>query len=260
LEHGANHTTLPSVPKLSAQELLREVGHRPYPLPERAWLGHQSWYDLLLAHWPVRAEDLRTMIPEPLEVDSHDGVAWVSIVPFRMQNVRVRGIPRACGLTFPELNLRTYVRHGQRSGVFFFSLDAGSLAVVNLGRRLFGLPYSRARISMKRANDEFRFDSDRLDGTAAFSATYDGRETIGAAPGSLDAWWMERYCFYSQHSDGRVLRCDIHHRPWPLQQAAATIARNGLGGNLRGIDLGGPPAMLRYSRGVDVVFWNARPV
>jgi uncharacterized protein YqjF (DUF2071 family) len=226
-------------------------------MPDRAWLGHQSWYDLLLAHWPLGAEGLRTMIPKSLELDTYDGVAWLSVVPFRMLNVRLRGLPRACGLAFPELNVRTYVRHGNRSGVFFFSLDATSLAVVILGRRLFGLPYFRARISMDQASGQFRFDSERTDRAAVFSATYEGGATIQAPPGSLDAWLTERYCFYSQHADGRVLRCDIHHRPWPLQHAVATISRNGLSGTLSGIDLDAPPALLHYSRGVDVVFWSA---
>ena len=62
-----------------------------------------------------------------------------------------------------------------------------------------------------------------------------------------------------QHADGRVLRCDVHHRPWPLQHAVATISRNGLSGT-SGIDLGTPPALLHYSPGVDVVFWSAQPV
>src|SRR6267142_1627893 len=108
----------------STRDLLRDAAHRPYALPSGMWLGRQSWQDLLLAHWPVPIGALKALLPKPFEPDTHDGVAWVSVVAFRMANVRLRGIPQACGLDFPELNVRTYVRHAERSGVFSLSLDA----------------------------------------------------------------------------------------------------------------------------------------
>ena len=49
---------------------------------------------------------------------------------------------------FPELNVRTYVRVGDKPGVFFFSLDAGNPVAVFLARTLFYLPYFRARMDM----------------------------------------------------------------------------------------------------------------
>jgi len=53
----------------------------------------QSWHDLLFAHWPVAASDLRTLIPTELEIDTFDGSAWIAVVPFRMSGVRLRGTP-----------------------------------------------------------------------------------------------------------------------------------------------------------------------
>ena len=256
LENRDKAARLSVVPEPPSQALLRDAGHRPYPVPDGAWLGRQSWYDLLLAHWPVPAEALRARIPASLELDTYDGVAWVTIVPFRMLNVRLRGVPRACGLAFPELNVRTYVRQGNRAGVFFFSLDATSPVVILIGRRLFGLPYFRARSSMEGGGGQFRFESDRADGTTSFSVTFEAGAPLQAPPGSLDAWLTERYCFYAQQADGRVVRCDIHHRPWPLQQAFARISRNEM---LPGLDLRSPPAKLHYSSGVDVLFWGAHP-
>jgi uncharacterized protein YqjF (DUF2071 family) len=53
------------------------VRARPQGLP----IMHQSWGDLLFMHWPVPAESLRPLIPEPLAVDTHDGLAWLGIPP-----------------------------------------------------------------------------------------------------------------------------------------------------------------------------------
>src|SRR5437899_12900720 len=107
--------------------LLYEVQHRPWPVPEGPWVMAQSWHDLLFAHWVLPVDTLRPLIPTPLEIDTHHGIAWMGIAPFRMTGVRIRGIPALPGLSaFPELNVRTYVTLGGKPGVFFFSLDAGS--------------------------------------------------------------------------------------------------------------------------------------
>src|SRR5260370_1404375 len=68
--------------------ILREVAHRPWPLPADPWVMAQSWHDLLFAHWPVDAKKLRALIPDRLEIDSFDGQAWLAVVPFRMTALR----------------------------------------------------------------------------------------------------------------------------------------------------------------------------
>ena len=71
----------------------------------------QTWHDLLFAHWPVPADQVRPYIPPGLELDTFDDTAWLSVVPFRMSGVRPRHLPAVPWLSaFPELNLRTYVR------------------------------------------------------------------------------------------------------------------------------------------------------
>src|SRR4051812_42045561 len=107
--------------------ILDVVGHRPWALPDRAWVMTQTWHDLLFAHWPVKSSDLRPKVPAAFELDLFDGHAWVGVVPFHMTNVAPRGVPSLPRVSeFPELNVRTYVRVGDRPGIYFFSLDAGS--------------------------------------------------------------------------------------------------------------------------------------
>ena len=73
----------------------------------------------------------------------------MGIVPFRMREVAPRGIPSIPGISaFAELNVRTYVVHGDRPGVWFFSLDAAQRLVVRLARRTFQLPYFDAVMSV----------------------------------------------------------------------------------------------------------------
>lgn len=107
--------------------VLAEVAHRPWPLPAGPWAMAMVWHDLLFAHWPLPAEVLRRALPRGLELDTYEGRAWLGVIPFRMGGVRPRGVPALPGLSaFPELNVRTYVRAGEKPGVWFFSLDAGT--------------------------------------------------------------------------------------------------------------------------------------
>ena len=86
-----------------------------------------GWHDLLFLHWRVPAASLRAHLPPELELETFDGDAWLGVVPFRMVDTRFRWLPRVpTAHTFPELNLRTYVRAGGRSGVWFWSLDETS--------------------------------------------------------------------------------------------------------------------------------------
>ncbi len=104
---------------------LLQQAHRPWPIPKRRWIWRQSWCDLLFAHWPIEASQIRRLVPEPLQIDEFDGTSWIGIVPFRMEGVMRRPFPDMPWISaFPELNLRLYVHHQGKPGVWFLSLDA----------------------------------------------------------------------------------------------------------------------------------------
>ena len=114
-------------------ELLRDTAHRPYHLPAGPWVMHQTWSDLLFAHWPVAADVIRRYLTAGLLLDTFDSQAWVGVVPFRMSGIRPRALPAVPPLSrTDEINLRTYVVAEGKPGVFFFSLDAESPLAVDL--------------------------------------------------------------------------------------------------------------------------------
>src|SRR5262249_34114275 len=103
--------------------IARATTHRPWPVPSRPWVMTMSWHDLLFAHWPVPLAPLRESLPPQLPIDTFEGQAWIAVVPFRMTHVGPRGFPNLPYLSsFNELNVRTYVKVGDKPGVFFFSL------------------------------------------------------------------------------------------------------------------------------------------
>ena len=112
----------------------------------------QNWRELLFLHWAFAPELIRPLIPRELELDLFEGKAYVGLVPFTMTGVRPIGLPAVAGLSsFHETNVRTYVHvDGRDPGVWFFSLDAANTIAVRLARRLFHLPYHRARMFLER--------------------------------------------------------------------------------------------------------------
>jgi uncharacterized protein len=237
---------------------LAETAHRPWPLPARPWLIGQTWYSLLFAHWAVRPEALRPLIPQPLELDLRDGQAWLGVTPFVVGGLRLRGTPPLPWLSrFPELNVRTYVDYGSRPGIYFISLDAARLAAVAAARRAYRLPYFHAKMSARQRGGEVHYESERIDSSgppAGLRACYGPTgPRLPVDDGSLERWLSERYCLYVVDEQGRVLRADIHHPPWPLQPAGATIELNTMARPL-GLELVSGP-LLHYSARQDTLVW-----
>lgn len=231
-----------------------EANHRPWALPKLPWVMKQNWNNALFIHYPIRMEILRKLVPEVLPIDSYDGWGWIGLVPFNMEGVRFRGIPGASN--FPELNVRTYVTINGKPGVYFFSLDASNLPMVILARKFCNLPYYHANVDIQRNKDSIIFNSHRkLNTSLRLDCSYNTTpEPFLAEKGSFDEWLTERYCFYTINSKGRVLRCDILHRPWPLQRVQADIRKNTMLSS-QGIIVEKVPPVLHYSPGVEVRIW-----
>lgn len=240
---------------------LRRLEHRPWELPAAPWSWRQSWLDLLFAHWPVDAKLLRNLVPAPLEVQELEGTSWIGLVPFRMAGVMRRPLPDLPWISaFPELNVRLYVEHEGKAGVWFLSLDATNPLAVWAARRYFHLPYFRARIEIGSTGDDFRYTARRTVLEPALELIYRPSSTVyESRPGTLEHWLTERYCMYAQAPDGSIWRNDVHHAPWPLQAAEAEIVHNSYFSS-HGLSMTGPPALLHFARRVDVVVWSASRV
>ena len=233
---------------------LEHTEHRPWPPPEGAWFQGQTWDELLFAHWPVDADALRALLPDEPTLDLHEGEAWLGITPFRVTGFRLHGLPPVPLLSsFPEVNVRTYVTHEDKPGIWFLSLDADSPWAVEAARFVYRLPYHRASIEVARRSEWIDYACSR-DG-ASLDLSY--RPVGSDAPpkaGTVEHFLTERYCLYTEHN-GRLYRADIHHPPWRLQSAEAEVRET----TISPLALVGEP-LLHYSERQDVVIWPLQPV
>ena len=216
----------------------------------------QRWDSLTFVHWSYHPEQVRHLVPDGLSLDLFRGLAWVGLTPFAMTGVRLPGTPAVPGLsTFPEVNVRTYVRDRTGSdGLLFLTLEcarAGSMAA----RLLMGLPYTWAAMSIRRGGNTVRYVSRRrlpVDPRADLDLTVRIDDEIpGADRTPFDDWLTGRWRAFSRR--GRQLfSTPVQHQPWPLHRAEITAISGGLLA-ATGVPQPGPEEpFVHYSPGVDV--------
>lgn len=188
-----------------------------------------AWRNGLFVHWPFDPDEIRPHVPAPLELDTYDGRAWVSILPFILSRAGVRRAPSFARLTFPELNFRTYVRFDGTPGLYFFSVDVGHPIVPLVMGGATRLPCYHADIDVRMRGDRVDFRSVRDhagEPRARFEASYqaDG-DRFHAERGTLDYWLAERRRMYDPTGE-KVLYAEIAHDPWLLQPADVNVRAN----------------------------------
>jgi hypothetical protein len=236
---------------------LGETEHRPWPLPKEPWLVAQTWDDVLFAHWRVAPDAVRMLLPDRLELELHDGNAWLGVTLLRAVGQRVRGtLPLPLVSSFGALSVQTYVTAEGRSGVWCFSLDAASAIAARSARRVYKLPAFGAQIALARGGGRILYECVRNE-RKAFSGSYCGTGAAAAARrGSVEEFLVERYCIYAEDR-GRLLRAELHHRPWQLQSADARVDLNTMPPDE--LELRGAP-VVHYSARQDAVIWPLREV
>ena len=205
---------------------------------------------MLFFHWQVDAAILKPLIPDGLELDLFEGRAYLSLVPFTMQNIRPRLLPAFAPVSdFHEINLRTYVKRNGKSGVYFINIEAQKGISAWLSRNLSGLPYEKSTIqrSQGRYVSSNAFRKFFLDVEFAIDKKI-------AAKTDLEKFLTERYALFLERR-GNLYRYDIHHQEWEIH--SIDLKKLHLDYRLPGLELlGKQPDLAHYSSGVEVIAWK----
>ncbi|MCJ8008320.1 YqjF family protein [Lederbergia wuyishanensis] len=241
-------------------DVMKETGHRPYPLPSKYWLMRQRWSDVLFMHLPIQPEKLQPYIPSPIEIDIFDGTAWLGVIVFNISGIYPRGFHNvSIRPAFPEINLRTYVKCNNKPGIYFLSLDVDDWTSYTLAKKWLHVPYYPAKISFQKNRQSFHFESVRnRESPIICKGSYTPKsEIFFPKKMTLDHWLTERYCFFSQDQRSNMYCLDIHHQPWPLQKADAVVHTNDLFNPFH-FDITNESPIFHYSQGLDALIWNIK--
>lgn len=180
----------------------------------------QHWADVVFLHWPYPPAAVQRLLPAGVKVDTHDGLAWVGLVPFNMERLALPGLPPLPRVgAFPEVNVRTYVYSGSRRGVWFFSLDIDKILPTAVARLAYRLPYCYGRARHTHRDRSISSRVRRRWPTTGEAA----RAEIDIRTGppletedDLTRFLTSRWGLISSSHRGRLRYAPVEHPPWPL--------------------------------------------
>jgi len=234
--------------------VLSNYSHRPWPIPTSSWRYYQEWLDLLFLHFQVDYDLLRSLVPAELQIDQHEGSSYVSLVAFKMKDIRPKNLPAFSPISdFYEINVRTYIDQDGKKGVYFINIEASKYLSALVARKLSGLPYEKSMI-LRDAQGYHNLNQKR---GFKLKTIFEVTDEI-KIKSSLDSWLTERYCLYLDKPDG-IYRFDIHHPEWPLfsvqlQECQLDYITGDI--HLHNENI----ALLHYSPGVPVLAWEAMEI
>jgi uncharacterized protein YqjF (DUF2071 family) len=192
----------------------------------------QEWRTVAFVHWPVPADELASVVPPPLTLDTVDGSAWLTLTPFSTTCEVLGAVPVPGPRSFPETNLRTYVRAPDGSdGLYFLSLDVTNRSNAAMGR-LLRLPYHVSDMVIEHppsTPSQIRYAGIRRQsgGMAAYDVTIDRLGDQQCPMDGVDIFLTGRWSAYFRAWDV-LFRADVEHEPWPLWTAQVVGCRQTL--------------------------------
>jgi hypothetical protein len=184
------------------------------------------------ANWAVGSDLLDVHLPSVLTVDTDDGDAWLSAVPFTNVDTRPTWAFEGRGFPLPGPTLRNHVSHDGHTGVSFSGLDAHAVLGV-VGACLFHyFPSCYACCLLTEADGGIRVRSGRSH-LGARHPQFTPTDSPSSPELDVRLGWLEEslteHCWYDTEArDGSLRYAAIGHEAWPLYETDPTIETNTL--------------------------------
>jgi uncharacterized protein YqjF (DUF2071 family) len=191
--------------------------------PRRPFLT-ASWINIALISYPVPDATLAPRLPAGLALDRWQGKAFVSLVAFDFLDTRVAGVAWPGFTRFPEVNLRFYVREGDRRGVVFIGELVPGRVVALLARLLYNEPYRVAplRSATETGPDRIRIAHEFVWAGRRQRIAVEGRWPAEPAPETGATHFFKEHAWgYGTDRRGRLLRYAVEHPRWRVYPGAA---------------------------------------
>jgi uncharacterized protein YqjF (DUF2071 family) len=236
---------------MTIKEILNITEHRPWAISTKQWKYYQEWNNAVFLHWQVDLKELQKVVPNDLEIDLYEGNPWVSLVAFTMEKIRPKNLPPFSPISdFDEINIRTYVKNDNKSGVYFLSIEGGNRVSCKIAKVLSELPYRYSKLKRQEAF----YSSENSEFQDKMNIRYEvGKELTEKT--NLDRWLTERYALF-QDTETSINEFEIHHIEWPTYKI-----------DLKEIEIDYPrfnkflnnlPDRTHYSTGVQVIAWDKK--
>lgn len=178
-----------------------------------------EWNNLINITYAVDPELLQAHLPEGLSLDIIDGKAFVSLVAFEFNEVRLKGIKIPFHNRFPEINLRFYVNRNGKRGVVFIKEFVPKYFVALVANRIYNEPYHaipmKVRTEIKKEGIVSEHDFQYEDASFNVSVTT-GPKSFIPESNSTEHYFKEHEIGFGRDKKGKTLSYEVKHPVWEI--------------------------------------------
>lgn len=182
-----------------------------------------EWRKLILINYAIEEKHLLPYLPAGTQLDTYNGICYVSLVGFMFVNTKLKGIPVPFHQNFEEVNLRFYVKHktkngAERRGVVFIKEIVPKMMISFVANTLYGEHYETMDMDHSwNERDgllevEYKIEKDQWYSMKVIADT--ASEEI---PVSCEAEFItEHYWGYTKLSDTETSEYEVWHPRWKV--------------------------------------------
>ena len=197
-----------------------QLGRHPFPVV--------AWFDRVVAvSYGFPEAILRPLVPEVLEIDTYQGLGFVTVAMVWTKNLRPAGFPKIFGQDFLLAGYRVFTRlrddSGRRlRGLKIVRSETDKRRMVWTGNLLTRYHYRHVNVSLQQSGTETRVQTSLSDGTPTLDLTFDDRAESASLPhGSPFPDWHAARLFagpmpftFSPENDGSVVVIEGSRQSW----------------------------------------------
>ena len=166
-----------------------------------------------------------------------------------MEKIRPKNLPSFPPISdFDEINIRTYIKSNNKTGVYFLSIEGGKKISCKAAKGVSKLPYRFSKIN----RTESLYESNNSEFNDKLNIEFKVGRAITKKT-KLDKWLTERYALF-QDTEKHINEFEIHHLEWPIDE----MSLKKLELNYKKFDklIKNEPNKIQYSKGVKVIAWG----
>lgn len=225
-----------------------------------------TWSDVCMLTFAVDPELLADRLPEPLELETRGGEAFVSLVALDFSETKVWGVGWPGFRSFPEVNFRFYVRHGERRGVMFLRQFVPQPFVAWMAGLFYREPFQatpmesdlRVEGGVRRVEHRWSYGGQR------HHLYLEADDEAGAPDASSDAHrFLDRQWGFAAGRRGGALTFELEHESWktyPVRSFDLEIDWSSLYGREWDALVGREPVSVVLADGSPVKLYSREPV
>ncbi|RFM29842.1 YqjF family protein [Deminuibacter soli] len=179
------------------------------------------WTHLAMLNYAVDAQILQPWLPAYTELDTFNGKVLVSLVGFNFMDTRMLGVRWPFHASFPEVNLRFYVKHFNgkewKRGVCFVSEIVPRPAIAYTANILYREPYKampmRATLNETAGAVKAAY-AWKFKGKWQSLLVEAGNTLQDILPGSEEEFIFEHYWGYNKYNANTTIEYEVEHVRW----------------------------------------------